>query len=95
MEDKKKIEFIGKNEVLKNQLVLNVIRKTRNIASNFLLAFIFLLGISLIIYKKRISIPPKTRRIKINEIQAILIYFEIKKEMIIVAMIMDNNIDMG
>lgn len=72
-----------------------MIRKTRNIASNFLLAFIFLLGISLIIYKKRISIPPKTRRIKINEIQAILIYFEIKKEIIIVDMIMDNNIDMG
>lgn len=60
-----------------------------------MLAFIFLLGISLIIYKKRISIPPKTRRIKINEIQAILIYFEIKKEIIIVDMIMDNNIDMG
>lgn len=46
-------------------------------------------------YRKRISIPPNTRRIKIKEIQVILIYFEIKKEIIIVEIIIDNNIDIG
>lgn len=55
----------------------------------------FLLGINLIIYKKIINIPPKTRRIKIKDNQYIFMNFKIIIAIKIVVIIIDISINIG